>query len=262
MTDEQKMILGNDWGFLAFPYTFNDAIEHHCKYSYKETELKSLASMGRYWHFIKNSRYLSIESDTILIEQLINETMITITFAGLGVESIDIKRASGSQRIILEQSRFANMMVGNVEMFFSDPILEVNLNFHNGLADPLTLKTEIKLYTEPEIDYQALYLSRINVFHRLGEGVLNVFFQHAHELVDLVEIELYAILDNKTEQLMARYQVEKGIFFKSINGLAFGSYAYRVIQYSKAERVIETEIIPFRLDSPDYGGRPFISNFR
>ena len=30
MTDEQKLMLGNDYGFAIFPYHFKEAITNHC----------------------------------------------------------------------------------------------------------------------------------------------------------------------------------------------------------------------------------------
>ena len=35
MTDEQKTMLGNDYGFAIFPYYFKEAITNHCSYDYK-----------------------------------------------------------------------------------------------------------------------------------------------------------------------------------------------------------------------------------
>ena len=43
MTDEQKTMLGNDYGFAIFPYHFKEAITNYCSYDYKNEKIDDVA---------------------------------------------------------------------------------------------------------------------------------------------------------------------------------------------------------------------------
>lgn len=59
--------------------------------------------------------------------------------------------------------------------------------------------------------------------------------------------------------MLAKYKVEEGVFFKSIGGLAYGTYEYIVKQFDKDNKLlIETDRIKFSISRPNYGGKPTI----
>jgi hypothetical protein len=62
-------------------------------------------------------------------------------------------------------------------------------------------------------------------------------------------VELY--LDSKELQFMARYKIEGEVFFHSINGLAYGSYACVLIQYDNSnQEIYKSEFIRADLNEP------------
>jgi len=56
--------------------------------------------------------------------------------------------------------------------------------------------------------------------------------------------------------MIGKYKVEREVFFKTINGLAFGQYAYTLKQFdSKGNCLSETEQNFFAILAPNYGGK-------
>ena len=253
MNKKQETLLGSSELFAYFPYTFTEAIRNHCTYPYKEDELKSLALMGKYWKFIQNTKFLKIENDVLIITQSPNENVITLCFFGYGVESIDVIKGNISKRINLERSVFCNYMVGNIEMKYDDPISVIKLNFHNNIEEALLINVQVIVFKEPEIDYRKAYLEKCMVRHRLGANLVNVFFQNAREDVDSVVIELFAVFENNEEMFIGKYKSDNNMRFVSIVGLGYGTYSYKVIQYSKDILIVETDKTPFTLIKPQYG---------
>ena len=46
------------------------------------------------------------------------------------------------------------------------------------------------------------------------------------------------MISEEPEQLMAKYIIEEGIYFKAINGLVKGVYGYKIKQYDKDNNII------------------------
>ena len=75
MTNEQKTLLGNDWGFALLPYSFEQSITNHCSYDYTKekienvTDLSYLGKLGKFWKFIEGVTYLKLDNDTLIINQ-------------------------------------------------------------------------------------------------------------------------------------------------------------------------------------------------
>lgn len=93
MTDEQKTMLGNDYGFAIFPYHFKEAITNHCSYDYKNEKIDDvlvaeLGSLGKFWKFIDGVSYLSIDDDKIVINQSKNQEVACLVPLLKGVEKI------------------------------------------------------------------------------------------------------------------------------------------------------------------------------
>lgn len=261
MTKEQQLVLGNEVGFMFMPFTFKDAIEKYCSYNYKPEELKSLATMGKFWSFI-DSKYKTavfIQDNKMEIIQPKDVKEGTLTFVNFGIESIEVNYKSGKKKIKLEKSIFKQYMVGNIEVKFNDPFDHIVLNFNNNIADPLHVKVDFKLYVEPVKDEKEELID-MNATHRTGEDLVNIYFQKVSDKVNRVEVELY-IVDNKNEnQLIGTYRVQDNLCFMSITGLAFGKYGYRVIQFEGNKEIAASNIEYFYLSQPNYGGKPSVSN--
>ena len=81
--------------------------------------------------------------------------------------------------------------------------------------------------------------------------LVNVYFQPCTDECAKTVIELYS-----QGMLLGKFNVEEGLFFKSITGLAYGSYEIKVIQYDKnGKELFASDPYPFKLSTPNYGGK-------
>ncbi len=94
----------------------------------------------------------------------------------------------------------------------------------------------------------------MNVSHSTGNDLVNIYFQPCCDEYERTEITLY-----KDNQMLTKYKVDDGVFFKSISGLAYGNYEYIVKQFGKNDKLLlETGKIRFSISRPNYGGKPII----
>jgi len=260
MNDNQKTAFGNDFGLVYYPYDFKDAIANHCSYSYTEEQLKSLSEMGKFWKFIENHKSIwDKNTDSITIEQEKPDQKGTMTFVGLGVEYIIINSEKKSKRIDLVKSIFKGIFVGNIDIDFDNPLKNIVFHFLYDMAEPYELEMNLVKYKEPEIDYQAQYLKNMNVSFGLGQDLINIYFQLADEKVDKTEIILYKTYDRSDSRMIAKYKVDQGQFYYSIQGLAFGAYEFQVLQSISDSILVKSPKTKFTLNQPNYSGKPYIS---
>ena len=72
--------------------------------------------------------------------------------------------------------------------------------------------------------------------------------------VETTQINLYFV-SNNSERLISKFK-ESGAMFKSVTGLAFGTYRYEVIEFGKnGKELARTQKIEFKLSAPNYGRR-------
>jgi hypothetical protein len=260
MNDNQKALFGNDFGLIYYPYDFSDAIANHCSYSYTEEQLNSLSEMGKYWKFIENHKSIWDKNfDSITIEQDKMDEKGTLTFVGLGVRSISVYTKNKTIEVELVKSIFKGIFVGNIPVDFDNPIKTLKFNFLYEMAEPYELEVNMVKYKEPEIDYQAIYISNMKVSFDLGQDLLNVYFQLADEKVDKTEIFLYKTFERNESRMIAKYEVEKELYYYAIKGLAYGTYEFQVVQYVKNKVLVENPKTKFTLAQPNYSGKPVIS---
>lgn len=118
----------------------------------------------------------------------------------------------------------------------------LRLSLSNGIIDPIEFKLEYNLITKEE--YEEIQNSpevlrkKMDVTYRTGATLINIFWKLAKEgAVEKVKVALFA--RNKNEiRLMANFMLPNDIFYKSIDGLAPGDYAFEVIQLDKQGREI------------------------
>lgn len=152
---------------------------------------------------------------------------------------------------------------------FDNRAKALKLSFRDELADSVTLKLVFE-----ESDHAA-YDSKIEAQNRqalleksqikiaTGNDLVNIYFNPADDNYATAKIELYTatgsfeqhhgsvihqgwkprLLGGTVERLIAKYNVEEGMFFKAITGLAHGVYGIKLIQYDANNKVIvESEI--------------------
>jgi hypothetical protein len=260
MNDKQKAILKETPTFLYYPYEFSEAINRlFVSTNGSQTPEENLAENIELKQLIKRGQKVREETANhiVLTEEAPGQNG-TLVFAGHGVESIDIHKDKKIEKVSLAKSDYYGLMMGVIPVEFATTRMRLVLNFRYDLAEPLEIDVTLNRYKEPEIDYQAIYLKKMNVFHGLGEGLMNVYFQLADEKVDRTEVVLYRMQDSMTSVLMAKFKVEDGLFYHSVQGLAFGEYEFQVVQYADGEMLVESPKTRFALRSPNYSGKPLI----
>lgn len=148
-----------------------------------------------------------------------------------------------------------------IQLDFDNRVESLIVKFKLNLADSLVVPIEyieadktaylIKQMEQKKADL----LKAASIKHSTGNDLVNIYFQPCCDEYEKTEIILY-----KDGQMLAKYKVDDGVFFKSINGLAYGTYEYVVKQFGKDDKVLlETAKISFSINRPNYGGKPVIS---
>lgn len=157
---------------------------------------------------------------------------------------------------------------------FNDKINRIILKFTNNIADDFEFNiaykyADVNAYNlRQEQLKKEQFMQRAAIKHATGESLVNIYFQPCSEDYDHTEITLY--VPNKTEtkkvggpsdpvqktnvlswtKIMSS-AIENGTFFKSINGLAYGRYSYKVKQFDKnSNLLLATDFIEFELTAP------------
>ena len=158
----------------------------------------------------------------------------------------------------------------SVELDFENRVEKVKLTFADNIVDDYTFSVQ---YVEADKDlyYQKqaetrrnTYIEAAQIKHSTGADLVNIYFQPCCSDYEHTEIYLYIPQDYVTVggpyapvkkpsswQLFKKCKVSSEDFYKSINGLAYGTYAYVIKQFDKKDNLLlETEYIEFSLKAP------------
>lgn len=167
--------------------------------------------------------------------------------------------------------------ISRLERYHIDDRLDsIKLQFIKNIADDLEIEFA---YREADKQAYALrqealkkenMLKRACIKHSVGDNLVNIYFQPCSDDYDHTDIFLY--IPEKTEEtttggrygpvkkenilswvLIMKAGAEKGMFFKSITGLAYGRYAFIAKQFDKNNNLlVETDYIEFRIEKQYY----------
>lgn len=149
----------------------------------------------------------------------------------------------------ITKTEFKRFQSYQIETDFKDRIEKIKLCFMHNIADDYIIdlkykEADAKAYHEKlMVEAKEKLLKNASVKHSTGLDLVNIYFQPCSQEYDRTEISLYI-----NDQIIAKYNVDAEIFFKSINGLAFGVYEYIVTQYDKNNKIlIRTDKIMFKI---------------
>lgn len=156
---------------------------------------------------------------------------------------------------------------------FSNKATSIKFEFVDGIAESMTLNI---IYNEKskkawdDKEKQKIWDSLIpqaKIKFATGQDLVNIYFQPVSDDYGKTVIELYTAIGKWTphpsvigrgmkfvpglisaekDALIAKYTVEDGTYFKSINGLAYGAYGFRLSQYtSKGELLFTSDYYYF-----------------
>ena len=139
-----------------------------------------------------------------------------------------------------------------IELDFENRVEKVKLTFADNIVDDYIFSVQYveadqdTYYQKQEADRKANLLTAAQIKHSTGADLVNIYFQPCCVQYAKTEIVLY-----KDTMMLAKYKVEEETFFKSISGLAPGTYSYVIKQYDKKDDLlIETEHFEFRIQKP------------
>lgn len=145
-----------------------------------------------------------------------------------------------------------------VDLDFNDRATIIRITYKNGIIDPIELKINYveadkdKYYQKVAAQNRSELLAKMSVSCKTGASLVNVFWQNATKDVKKVLFELF--LDNK--QLIMKNEMDSDTMFKSVTGLAYGKYYFRLSQFNeKDELIVATDLTPFTLSAPNYSGK-------
>ena len=153
---------------------------------------------------------------------------------------------------------------------FENRIAKIKLTFADNIVDDYTFSVKYVeadkdlYYQKQEADRKANLLQSAQIKHSTGTDLINIYFQPCCSDYEYSEILLYIPQDYVTVggpygpvkkpsswQMFKKCKVPSEDFYKSINGLAYGTYAYVIKQFDKKDNLLlETEYIEFSLKAP------------
>ena len=158
----------------------------------------------------------------------------------------------------------------SVILDFENRVEKVKLTFVDNIVDDYTFSVQYVeadkdlYYQKQEAERKANMLQSAQIKHSTGTDLINIYFQPCCIEYEYTEILLYIPRDYVTAggpcgpvkkpsswQMFKKCKVSAEDFYKSINGLAYGTYAYVIKQFDKKDNLLlETEYIEFSLRAP------------
>ena len=116
--------------------------------------------------------------------------------------------------------------------------LEINIEYEFADVEAYNKKQEQKRKND--------LIEKASIKHSTGADLVNIYFQPCSSDYIRTEIALY-----RDGLMLAKYKVDEESFFKSIGGLAYGTYSFIVKQFDKSDNLLlETEHIEFTIKAP------------
>ena len=161
-------------------------------------------------------------------------------------------------------------MAFSLELNFEKRVEKIKLTFTDNIVDEYIFSVQyieadkVLYYQKQAESRRNNYIESAQIKHSTGNDLVNIYFQPCCSDYEYTEIYLYIPQDYVTVggpygpvkkpsswQLFKKCKVPSEDFYKSINGLAYGTYAYVVKQFDKKDNLLlETEHIEFSLKAP------------
>lgn len=148
-----------------------------------------------------------------------------------------------------------------ININFENRITSLRFEYKNNIVEPFELNVNYKETNREEyfkkiaLQQREELLQKMSLQCKTGDALVNFYWQIARDDVKKVRVELY--LDNK--QLIMKTDMDTDILFKSIQGLAYGFYYYKISQLNeKGEVIVESDLLGFNLSQSNFRGKPTV----
>ena len=204
-------------------------------------------------------------NDTVTIIQDENPNIVDYTLIIFGesfIKAIEVYKKSKWEKV--DKSTFKTRWAAfRLNINFDNRIEKVKVSFRDNLADDYIIdvkyqESDKEKYNEKlAMEHKAELLKTANIKVSTGADLVNIYFQPCCDNYASTEIALY-----KENMMLAKYKVDEEMFFKSINGLAYGKYEFVLKQFNtRNETILETDKITFQIVPPTFGmGRHTVVN--
>ena len=154
------------------------------------------------------------------------------------------------------------LRVFKIDLDFNDRIEAIRFEYKFNIVEPVEVDIEYheadkdRYYKKVAAEERQSLINAAQLRVATGADLVNVYFQPCNDNYGSTVIELYSITGGAT--LLGKFKVEEGMFFKSITGLAYGSYKVIVSQLDKeGKQLFKSDDMPFVIGNGGYGSRRF-----
>ena len=151
-----------------------------------------------------------------------------------------------------KSSKMENRVWQTAKFDWSVPIEKVRFLVDNEFVEALEINIEyefadVEAYNKKQEQKRKNDLiEKASIKHSTGADLVNIYFQPCSSDYIRTEIALY-----RDGLMLSKYKVDEESFFKSIGGLAYGTYSFIVKQFDKSDNLLlETEHIEFTVKAP------------
>ena len=160
----------------------------------------------------------------------------------------------------------------SVILDFENRVEKIKLTFADNIVDDYTFSVQYveadkdTYYQKQEADRKANLLTAAQIKHSTSSDLINIYFRPCCDKYEYTEILLYIpqeenfkgwtgdgrkVVEILSWSMIKKCKVPSEDFYKSINGLAPGTYSYVIKQYDKKDELLmETEHFEFRIQKP------------
>lgn len=168
-------------------------------------------------------------------------------------------------KVIAGEKEYLPVQIGSssypsvvVPLDFNNRISDIVVHFHD-VIDPMKISIKFievdrSIYDEQvRMENETVLIEKACIKVSTGDDLVNIYFQPCSDSYDKTVIELYLaigtyskmapgaypknyvfhpqLLNATPGQMIGKFKVEEGMMFKSITGLAIGTYGFKLSQY-------------------------------
>lgn len=207
-------------------------------------------------------------------EEDITITKYLLKIISRAIKEVYIIKKGKSEKIEATEEYVSSQQKFSIEIDFENRIEAIKMTFEDGLVEEMTIPVEYeeadkkRYYEQKEQENKENLLKTADIKVSTGVDLVNIYFQPCCEEYEYTEIQLFIpkefvtvggpygpVKKPSTWSMIKKCKVDTEDFYKSINGLAGGTYSFILKQFNKnGDVVLQTEHIEFLIKEPQGQG--------